>query len=311
MSSYIGHRVLQAIPAVWGVTLIVFLLVRASGDPSYVLLPIEATSEQRATFRHAYGLDRALPVQYWAYLGHLVQGDFGQSLSFQEPAGEVVWRRLPATLTLVAVAVTVATVVALPLGMLAARLRGTWCDRLIMAIAVLGQSVPAFWMGMVLLLLLAVQLPLLPVSGRGSLAHLVMPSLTLAFWLLALLARVTRSAMLEALGEDYIRTARAKGVRGRGIYLRHALRNALPPILTIIGLQGGALIGGAVVTETVFAWPGVGTLILDAILKNDFPVVIAGVVLVAVAVIVVNLCVDLVCVVADPRIRLHQWSPPA
>jgi peptide/nickel transport system permease protein len=177
----------------------------------------------------------------------------------------------------------------------------------IMAVSVIGQSVPTFWLGMMLILLLAVQWPLLPVSGHGGLAHLVMPTVALTVWLMALLARVTRSEMLEVLGEDYVRTARAKGVPEFLVCARHALRNALLPVVTVIGLQFGGLLGGAVMTETVFAWPGVGTLILDSILKRDFPVVVAGVVFVAAAFIVINLGLDLLYASIDPRIRLRRW----
>jgi peptide/nickel transport system permease protein len=218
-----------------------------------------------------------------------------------------VVRRVPATLQLTIAATLVALLLALPAGMIAAVVRGTWWDRAVMALSVVGQSVPTFWLGMMMILLLAVQYPLLPVSGRGTLAHLVMPALALSFWLMALLARVTRSEMLEVLGEDYIRTARAKGVPEFLICARHALRNALLSVVTVIGLQFGGLLGGAVMTETVFAWPGVGTLILDSILKKDFPVVVAGVVFVAVAFIVINLLMDLLYTAIDPRIRMRQW----
>jgi ABC-type dipeptide/oligopeptide/nickel transport system permease component len=201
----------------------------------------------------------------------------------------------------------VAVLLAVPLGALAAMARGSWWDRAVMGVAVLGQSVPTFWLGMMMILLLAVRFPLLPVSGRGAFAHLVMPALALAFWLMALLARITRSEMLEVLGEDYVRTARAKGLSELLVGARHALRNALLPVVTVIGLQFGGLLGGAVMTETVFAWPGVGTLILDSILKKDFPVVIAGVIFVATGFILINLTLDLVYVAVDPRIRLRRW----
>jgi peptide/nickel transport system permease protein len=299
---------LHAVPALLGVILIVFVLLHLSGDPSYILLPVEATAEQRAAFRQAYGLDRPLLVQYGSYVARLARGDFGQSFSFQVPALRVVLDRLPATVTLTVTATAIAVLLAIPSGVLAAMTRGKWTDRAVMGLAVLGQSVPTFWLGMMMILLLAVRFPLLPVSGRGTLAHLVMPAVALAFWLTALLARITRSEMLEVLGEDFIRTARAKGLPEVLVCARHALRNALLPVVTVIGLQIGGLLGGAVITETVFAWPGVGTLILDSILKKDFPVVIAGVILVASGFILINLTLDLLYVLVDPRIRLRAWQ---
>jgi peptide/nickel transport system permease protein len=297
-----------AVPAVLGVVFVVFLLLHLSGDPSQILLPVEATPEQRAAFRAAYGLDRPFLVQYASYVAHVARGDFGRSFSFQEPALRVVLRRIPATVQLTVTATVIAVLVALPFGVIAATTRGSPYDRMVMALSVVGQSVPTFWLGMMMILLLAVRFPLLPVSGRGTLAHLVLPAWALAFWLMALLARVTRSEMLEVLGEDYVRTARAKGLSELVVCARHGLRNALLPVVTVIGLQVGGLLGGAVMTETVFAWPGVGTLILDSIMKKDFPVVIAAVVFVATVFILINLMLDLLYVVIDPRIRLRRWQ---
>jgi peptide/nickel transport system permease protein len=285
------------------VTAVVFTLLHVSGDPSYILLAPEATAEQRAAFRAEYGLDRPVWAQYGRYLGRLVQGDFGQSLSFQMPAAAVALARLPATLELTLAAMLLAIAISIPAAVLAAMRRGTLYDRLMMALTLLGQTVPTFWLGMVMILVLAVRWHLFPASGRGSALHLVMPATALALWLTALLARVTRSEMIEALEQDYVRTARAKGLAESGIAARHALKNALLPIITVIGLQFGGLLGGAVMTETVFAWPGVGTMILDAILKKDFPVVLAGVVIVAIGFIVVNLVLDLLYTVLDPRLR--------
>jgi peptide/nickel transport system permease protein len=299
----VGRRVLRAAAALAGVIAVVFVLLHLSGDPSYILLPPEATAEQRAAFRAEYGLDRPLPVQYVSYLAKLVQGDFGQSFSFQLPALSVVVQRFPATLELTLAALLLATVIAIPAAVLAAVRRGTAYDRLLMGIVLLGQSVPTFWLGMMMILVLAVRVHLFPVSGRGSLAHLVMPATALALWLMALLARITRGEMLEVLGQDYVRTARAKGVPDGRVAGHHALRNAVLPIVTVLGLQFGGLLGGAVMTETVFAWPGVGTLILDAILKKDYPVVLAGVILVAVGFIVVNVVLDVLYTALDPRIR--------
>jgi peptide/nickel transport system permease protein len=303
MARQIVRRILRAVAALLVVTAVVFTLLHFSGDPAYILLTPEATAEQRAAFRVQYGLDRPLWVQYLRYLGRLAQGDFGESLSFRMPAAAVALERLPATLELTLAAMALAVLVSLPAAVLAAVRRGTLFDRALMSLTLLGQTVPTFWLGMVMILLLAVRFHIFPASGRGGLLHLVMPATALALWLAALLARVTRSEMIEALEQDYVRTARAKGLTEPGIAARHALKNALLPIITVMGLQFGGLLGGAVMTETVFAWPGVGTMILDAILKKDFPVVLAGVVIVAMGFIMVNLLLDLLYTALDPRLR--------
>ncbi|HEV3349218.1 MAG TPA: ABC transporter permease [Methylomirabilota bacterium] len=303
MARQILRRLLRAVAALLVVTAVVFTLLHLSGDPAYILLTPEATAEDRAAFRAEYGMDRPLWVQYGRYLGRLVQGDFGQSLSFRTSAAGVALERLPATLELTLAAMALAVLISLPAAVLAAVRRGTLFDRALMIFTLIGQTVPTFWLGMVMILVLAVRFHLFPASGRGGVLHLVMPATALALWLTALLARVTRSEMIEALEQDYVRTARAKGLTERGIAARHALKNALLPIITVMGLQFGGLLGGAVMTETVFAWPGVGTMILDAILKKDMPVVLAGVVLVAVGFILVNLLLDLLYTVLDPRLR--------
>ena len=303
MARQILRRVLRAVVALLVVTAVVFTLLHLSGDPAYILLTPEASAEDRAAFRAEYGLDRPLWVQYGRYLGRLAQGDFGQSLSFRTSAVAVALERLPATLELTLAAMALAVLVSVPAAVLAAVRRGTLFDRALMTLTLIGQTVPTFWLGMVMILVLAVRFHLFPASGRGGVLHLVMPATALALWLTALLARVTRSEMIEALEQDYVRTARAKGLAERGIAARHALKNALLPIITVMGLQFGGLLGGAVMTETVFAWPGVGTMILDAILKKDFPVVLAGVVIVAMGFIVVNLLLDLLYTVLDPRLR--------
>ena len=303
MARQILRRLLRALAALLVVTAVVFTLLHLSGDPAYILLTPEATAEDRAAFRAEYGMDRPLWVQYGRYLGRLVQGDFGQSLSFRTPAAGVALERLPATLELTLAAMALAVLISLPAAVLAAVRRGTLFDRALMIFTLIGQTVPTFWLGMVMILVLAVRFHLFPASGRGGVLHLVMPATALALWLTALLARVTRSEMIEALEQDYVRTARAKGLTERGIAARHALKNALLPIISVMGLQFGGLLGGAVMTETVFAWPGVGTMILDAILKKDVPVVLAGVVLVAVGFILVNLLLDLLYTVLDPRLR--------
>ncbi len=289
--------------ALLGVTGVAFLLVSLSGDPAFILLTPEAGEEQRAAFRTLYGLDQPLPVQYARYVSHVARGDFGRSFAFNRPAIQVVLERLPATLLLTATAVALGVVVGMPAGVAAAVKASGPLDRLVMALVLLGQSVPTFWLGLLMIRLFAVNLRWVPVSGHGTVLHLVMPAVALGLYLAALLARLTRSEMLEALAQDYVRTARAKGLSERVVTVAHALKNALLPIVTLIGLQLGALLGGAVVTETVFAWPGIGSLVLDAILRKDYPVVLAAVELVAFGFIVINMALDLLYGYLDPRLR--------
>jgi peptide/nickel transport system permease protein len=303
---YVVGRVLQAAVALLGVTAVAFLLVSLSGDPAFILLSPEAGEEQRAAFRRLYGLDAPLPVQYVRYLTHVARGDFGTSFAFDRPAMAVVLERAPATLALTAAALCLGIAVGVPAGVLAAVRAGAVLDRTVMAFVLLGQSIPTFWLGLVMIRIFAVNFRLVPVSGYGTPLHLLMPAVVLGLYLAALLARVTRSEMLEAMAQDYVRTARAKGLPERAVTLAHALKNALLPIVTVIGLQLGALLGGAVITETVFAWPGVGTLVLDAILRKDYPVVLAAVEFVAAAFIVINMGLDVLYGVLDPRLRLAR-----
>jgi peptide/nickel transport system permease protein len=303
---YVVGRVLQAAVALLGVTAVAFLLVSLSGDPAFILLSPEAGEEQRAAFRRLYGLDAPLPVQYVRYLTHVARGDFGTSFAFDRPAMAVVLERAPATLALTAAALCLGIAVGVPAGVLAAVRAGAVLDRTVMAFVLLGQSIPTFWLGLVMIRIFAVNFRLVPVSGYGTPLHLLMPAVVLGLYLAALLARVTRSEMLETMAQDYVRTARAKGLPERAVTLAHALKNALLPIVTVIGLQLGALLGGAVITETVFAWPGVGTLVLDAILRKDYPVVLAVVEFVAAAFIVINMGLDVLYGVLDPRLRLAR-----
>ena len=303
MRRYVVGRVLQAVVALLGVTCVAFLLVSLSGDPAFILLTPEAGEEQRAAFRKLYGLDQPLPVQYARYVSHVARGDFGRSFAFNRPAIQVVLERLPATLLLTATAVGLGVVVGMPAGVAAAVKASGPLDRLVMALVLLGQSVPTFWLGLLMIRIFAVNLRWVPVSGHGTVLHLVMPAVALGLYLAALLARLTRSEMLEVLAQDYVRTARAKGLSERVVTVAHALKNALLPIVTLIGLQLGALLGGAVVTETVFAWPGIGSLVLDAILRKDYPVVLAAVELVAFGFIVINVALDLLYGYLDPRLR--------
>jgi ABC-type dipeptide/oligopeptide/nickel transport system permease component len=300
---YVVGRVAQAVLALLGVTGVAFVLVSLSGDPAFILLTPEAGDAQRAAFRQMYGLDQPLAVQYARYLAHVVQGDFGRSFAFDRPALTVVLERVPATLELTSAAVALAIAVGVPAGLVSASRAGRFMDRGVMAVVLVGQSVPTFWLGLLMIRVFAVDLRWLPVSGRGTWGQLVMPALALALWLAALLARITRSEMLESLAQDYVRTARAKGLSEPDVAVRHALGNALLPITTLIGLQVGTLLGGAVITETVFAWPGVGTLVFDAILRKDYPVVLAVVELVAAGFIAINMTLDLLYGYLDPRLR--------
>jgi peptide/nickel transport system permease protein len=300
---YLLGRLALLVPTVLGVSLFAFVLIRLSGDPSALLLAPDATEAERHAFRIAHGLDAPLAVQYLAFLKDLVRGDLGVSLWQHEPALSVVLSRFPATLELALAAIAIVLVVGIPIGVLAAVRRATAIDYVTLAFVALGQSIATFWLGLMLILFFAVLVPVFPPSGYGSARQLVLPALTLAAYYLAVTTRLTRSGMLEVLAQDYLRTARAKGLGERATILRHGLRNALIPITTVLGLQIGELLAGAVVTETVFAWPGVGTLVLDAITRRDYPVVQAVILVIAFAYAGLNLIVDLLYGVLDPRIR--------
>ncbi|MCL0043920.1 ABC transporter permease [Dehalococcoidia bacterium] len=303
MLAYIARRVLQTIPILIGVSLVVFLLLRAKGDPVDLMLPPEATQADREAYSQAYGLDKPTYVQYGLFIWKAVQGDFGESLSFGRPAGGLVMSRLPASLKLAGSAVLLAVIVSIPLGILAAVWRDTIFDYLVMSIVVLAQSVASFWLAMLLILVFGVYLKLLPVAGSGTIQHLILPTLSLAPFLAALITRLVRSGMLEVLGQDYIRTARAKGLAERTILTRHALKNVLIPVITVVGMNIAWLIGGAIIIEVIFSWPGVGSLILDAINRRDYHLVMTGVMVVATGFAVVLLVVDIVYAYVDPRIR--------
>ena len=260
--------------------------------------------QQIADFRHAMGFDRPWYVQYLDFLGKAVHGDFGVSLRQQQPTFQLIAERMPATLQLAGAAMAIALVVGLPLGVLAATRRGSIWDNALMLGGLLGQSMPVFWLGLLLIMVFAVGLGWFPVAGAGGLDHLVLPAVTLGLFSTAYIARMARSSMLEVLGKDYVRTARAKGLSQRGVVVRHGLRNALIPLVTVVGLQFGALLGGAVITETIFAWPGVGRLTIQAIQTKDLPLVEACVILLASIFVLVNLVVDLLYTYLDPRIRL-------
>lgn len=304
MGAYIRRRLLQSIVVVWGVSVLVFFLLRlAPGDPVTLLLAESASPEQIDAAREKWGLNEPIVVQYMVFLGNALQGDLGDSLFFQEPAIEVLMERLPATLQLSAAALLFSLSVAIPIGMLSALKRDTIWDYLGTGLAMLGQAIPPYWLGIMLILVFSVGLGWFPTSGRGTVWHLVLPAITLGSVLMALVTRLVRSGMLDVLGEDYIRTARAKGLKERRVIARHALRNILIPLVTVVGLQLGALFGGAVITESIFAWPGVGRLALQAINARDYPLVQASVLFVSVVYVFLNLAVDILYVYLDPRIR--------
>lgn len=304
MTSYIIRRMLQAILVLFGVSFVAFGVMFLTGDPTVTMIDETWTQQQVEELRHAMGFDRPWHVQYADYLSRAVVGDFGTSLRQHQPNLQLVFDRLPATMELSAAAMLISVVLAIPVGILSATRRNSWIDRASMLAALLGQSMPVFWLGIMLILVFSVKLRWTPVSGRGSLSHLILPAVTLGAFITARNARMMRSSMLEVLNQDYIRTAQAKGLTERIVLFRHALRNAMMPVVTLIGLQVGALLGGSVITETIFAWPGVGRMIIQAIYGKDVPLVQAAVIVLASIFVVVNLLVDILYTYLDPRVRL-------
>lgn len=313
MAGYILRRLLALIPVWLGATILVFLIMHlAPGDPALIMLGPKATAESLARLRHELGLDQPLPVQYLRWLGKVVHGDLGRSIQLKRDVAELLRTRMAATGILTLAAGLLATVMGIAVGVVAAvRQRSLW-DRGAMVLALVGYAIPVFFLGLVLQIAFGYRWPILPVSGMNSpgqsgwgdlLWHLVLPALTLATGAIALIARMTRSSMLEVIRQDYIRTARAKGLKERLVIYRHALRNALIPVITVVGLQVGYLLGGAVLVEMVFSWPGIGLLMVNAILARDFPVVQGAVLVVATAYVLTNLVVDILYSLADPRIR--------
>jgi peptide/nickel transport system permease protein len=303
MRRYLIRRLARTIFALWGISTIVFIVMRLSGDPAVLLLPQEANVEDVRRLRQELGLDDPFLVQYLRFLGNAVRGNFGESLRHREPAMHLVRSHLWATFELSLAAFCLATVVAVPIGILAAVKPNSLYDHAAMSLALVGQSAPTFWIGIMLILTFGLGLPWFPIGGRGTWRHLVMPAITLGAFAMASIARLTRSAMLEVTRLDYITTARAKGLSEGRIIWRHALKNAAIPVVTIMGLQFGALLGGAVVTETVFSWPGIGRLAIQGIYNRDYPVVQAAVFSAAVFFVGINFVVDLLYTVLDPRIR--------
>ena len=303
LAAFLAARLVRALIAVWLVSTVVFVVMRLSGDPVPLLLPADAPRSEYARVARELGTDRPLPVQYAVFLGHVVRGDFGRSIHFREPAMRVAIGYLPATVELGLTAFALAVLVAVPVGVVSAVRRNTAVDHAAMAVALVGQSAPTFFLGILFILLLSLKAGLLPTSGRGDWTHLVLPAMTLGAFSMASVARLTRSALLEVLRQDYVRTARAKGLREWRVVVKHAFRNAAVPVLTITGLQLGTLLGASVVTETVFAWPGLGRLAIHSIYNRDYPIVQCVVFLSALVFIVINFVIDLTYGLLDPRIR--------
>jgi len=287
-----------------GISMLAFAILHVIGDPVTLLLPQNAGQEEYARYNKLLGLDKPIYVQYWKFASRAVQGDFGKSWYADTPAFKLVLERMPPTLYLTTAGLVTALLIALPLGILAALKRHSFVDSLCTMAAVAGQAMPIFWLGIMLIIIFAVQLRLLPASGYGTWRHFLMPAFTLGAFLAPITMRLVRSGVIEIMNMEYIKTARAKGLAERLVVIKHAFRNACIPVITVLGLQFGQLLGGAVITETVFAWPGVATLTVDAIRNQDFPVVQCAVVLLALIIVAVNFLVDMIVGLIDPRIRV-------
>jgi peptide/nickel transport system permease protein len=303
VTTYIVRRILLAIAAVIGVTIIVFIAARLSGDVVYLIAPQDATETELAQIRTELGLDRPLWVQYGRFAEGLATGDFGNSIRYRRPAMEVILSRVPATVELAVAAFVLSMTLGIVLGVVAARTRGTIIDGTARLLAVLGQSMPNFWIGIMAILVFAVWLGWLPTSGREGWRYLILPACTLGLFTMAAVMRITRSAMIETLDAEYVKFLRAKGVPEWHVTWKHALRNSLVPVIALAGIQLGNLLGGAVIVEAVFSWPGIGSVMIEAINNRDYPLIQAGVLLTSIFLISLNLFVDLLFGVIDPRIR--------
>ncbi len=309
MYQYIARRLLLTVPVVLGVAILVFSMIRLiPGDPARAIAGVQATPEFVQQVRARYALDEPLPVQFGIFLRDLSQGNLGTSTFSRRPVATEISERFPRTLLLATTAMVIATIVGVAAGIVSATKRNSWFDNISMVIALVGVAAPVFWLALMLQLLFAVQLRLLPATGLGTWRNLVLPAVTLGMASAGLMARITRSSMLEVLKQDYITTARAKGLAERFVIYKHALKNALIPVVTVMGLQFGILLGGAVLTETVFAWPGIGRLLVDSILRRDYPVVQATVMLMAFVFVLINLVVDIIYAFLDPRIHYQGGS---
>jgi len=303
MRRYLVRQLVQLVVVILGISMLVFSILHIIGDPVTLLLPQNAGKEEYARYKHLMGLDRPVWVQYWKFATSAIHGDFGKSWYGNAPAFGLVIDRMPPTIYLTLAGLGVALLIALPLGVLAALRRHTFVDTLCTLLAVAGQAMPIFWLGIMLIIVFAVRLRLLPASGYGTWQNFILPSFCLGAFLAPLTMRLVRSGIIEVMSMEFIKTARAKGLGERMVVVKHAFRNACIPVVTVLGLQFGQLLGGAFVTETVFAWPGVATLTVDSIRNQDFPVVQCAVVLLALVIVTVNAIVDLIVGLIDPRIR--------
>lgn len=303
MSRYVARRSLQAVFVILAVLVVTFIILRAIGDPARLLVSPEGSRENLAQIRHVLGLDAPLHVQFVTFMADVVRGDFGKSFTFGRAALPLVLERMPATLLLSLASLLLAVPTGMLLGVVSAVKRNTIYDNLATTIAVLGRAVPNFWLSIMLIVVFGAYLKWLPPSGYGTPLHIVMPAVALSAGLAAMIARLTRSSLLEVMGQDFVRTARAKGLSERRVLGRHVVRNALIPIATVVGLQAGHLLGGAIITETIFAWPGVGRLLTQSIYSYDYPVVQTCVFIIAVTFVFLNLAIDLLYALIDPRIR--------
>jgi peptide/nickel transport system permease protein len=303
MKRYIARQLVQLVVVIFGISVLAFTILHVLGDPVLLLLPQNAGKEEFERYRKLLGLDQPLYVQYWKFVSKAVLGDFGKSWYADTPAFQLVIERMPPTIYLTLAGFAVALLIALPLGILSALKRHSWIDSLCTAIAVAGQAAPIFWLGIMLIIVFAVRLKVLPASGYGTWQHFLLPSFCLGAALAPITMRLVRSGVIEVMNMEFIKTARAKGVAEPMVVIKHAFRNACIPVITVLGLQFGQLLGGAIITETVFAWPGVATLTVESIRNQDFPVVQCAVILLALVIVVVNLIVDMTVGLIDPRIR--------
>ncbi|WNN46789.1 ABC transporter permease [Siccibacter colletis] len=304
MARYLLSRLGQSVLVLFGVSLLIFFSLHLTGDPAAIMMPPGASQQEIDQFRHSMGFDQPLLWQYGQYLGNLLQGDMGQSLRYDQPVTTLIGERVPATVLLAVTALGWSTAAGLLLGLVSAVWRNSVWDLIARLLAFSGQAIPVFWLGLLMILFFSLQLRLLPSSGYGDLTHLIMPAISLGAYYMSAIARLVRASLIDVLHQDYIRTAQAKGLSAWRILIRHGLRNALIPVVTVQGMYLASLLGGALVTEIIFAWPGIGRLAVQAIQNRDFPLVQAIVLLAAVVFVVVNLVIDLLYVVLNPRIRL-------
>lgn len=304
MARYLLSRLGQSVLVLFGVSLLIFFSLHLTGDPAAIMMPPGASQQEIDQFRHSMGFDQPLLWQYGQYLGNLLQGDMGQSLRYDQPVTTLIGERVPATVLLAVTALGWSTAAGLLLGLVSAVWRNSVWDLIARLLAFSGQAIPVFWLGLLMILFFSLQLRLLPSSGYGDLTHLIMPAISLGAYYMSAIARLVRASLIDVLHQDYIRTAQAKGLSAWRILIRHGLRNALIPVITVQGMYFASLLGGALVTEIIFAWPGIGRLAVQAIQNRDFPLVQAIVLLAAVVFVVVNLVIDLLYVVLNPRIRL-------